>query len=495
MKKLSVKNEIFIKALKAEPDLSFVNKLIKAFPKGEIYLVGGAVRDIILKRKTKDYDFVVRLVPPKSLENFLKKIGKVNLVGKSFGVFKFVPKNSRMEAVDIALPRTEHSRHLTGGYRDFKIQSDPSLPIEKDLSRRDFTINAMAFDIKNKKLIDANDGLSDLAAEKIRAVGKPELRFKEDYSRMLRALRFAVQLHFSLENKTRQAAKKLIGHLNDKVVPREVIAKELLKTLKINPVEAFDLLADSGVFNTLMPEVQAMKNTPQPPQFHFEGDVFIHTRLALEKLYSPEFLRFIPDNTPDLEVVLGILFHDLGKVVTMKTPAKDGVDRIRFNRHDNAGAEITAKIIDRLKLESTGEIKKENVVWLVGRHMLLIIDDPYNLKANTIEKLFFNPKVPGQKLLKVILSDILASLPKNLKPNTRNIKRMLLRIGEFKAMDKKKKNLPPPLLNGHDLIKQYRLKSGPLIGELLAIIREKQLTKKIKTKAQGLKLIKDYLND
>ncbi|MFH1367329.1 MAG: HD domain-containing protein [Patescibacteria group bacterium] len=493
MKKLNVKIDIFIKALKSEPDLSFIDKLIKAFPKAEIYLVGGAVRDIILKRRTKDYDFVVRHLKPKELEKFLANLGQVNLVGKSFGVFKFVPKKSRIEAIDIALPRTEHSRHLTGGYKDFKVQSDPSLPIEKDLSRRDFTINAMAFDLKNKKLIDPMAGLSDLAAEKIRAVGKPELRFKEDYSRILRALRFAVQLDFSLENNTWSALKKLIIHLEEKTVAREVIAKELLKTFKFNPVKALDLISESGALKILMPEVAAMKNTPQPPQFHFEGDVFIHTRLALEKLNSPPFLKFIPDKTSDLEVIIGVLFHDIGKVVTMKTPAKDGTDRIRFNRHDGAGAEIAGKIIDRLKLESTGEIKKENVVWLVGRHMLLIIDDPYDLKANTIEKLFFNPKVPGQKLLKVILADILASLPKNLKPNTRNIKRMLSRIEEFKAMDKKKKSLPPPLINGNDLIRECGLRPGPLIGELLAIIREKQLTKKIKTKAEGLKLIKDYL--
>lgn len=492
--KHAVKNEIFVKALKAEPDLSFVNKLIKTFPEGGIYLVGGAVRDIVLKRKTKDYDFVVKNVPAKSLENFLQRLGKVNLVGKSFGVFKFVPPKSKIEAIDIALPRTEHSLYLTGGYRDFKIQSDPKLPIEKDLNRRDFTINALAFDIKNKTLIDVTDGLSDLATEKIRTVGEPGLRFKEDYSRLLRALRLAVQLNFSIEDKTWQAIKKLITQLKNKVVPREVVAKELLKSLQVNPVQAFDLLDDSGVFKTLMPEVEAMKNTPQPPQFHAEGDVFRHTRLALEKLNSPVFLKYIPEKTHDLEVILGIFFHDIGKVSTLQTPEKDGVDRIRFNKHDGAGAEIAGKIIDRLKLESTGEIKKENIVWLVSRHMLLIIDDPYDLKASTIEKLFFNVQVPGGKLLKVILADVLASLPKNLRPKTGNLEKMLKRIKEMKNLDRKRKTLPPPLISGHDLIREFKLKSGPLIGELLTIIRERQLTKKIKTKAEALKLVNDYLN-
>ena len=491
--KLAVKNEIFIKALKSEPDLGFVNKLVKAFPKGEIYLVGGAVRDIILKRKTKDYDFVVRNVPPKKLENFLKKLGKVNLVGKSFGVFKFSPKNSRIETIDVALPRTEHSLGLTGGYKDFKIQSDPRLPIEKDLARRDFTINALAFDIKNKELIDPNRGLSDLAAGKIKAVGRPERRFEEDYSRQLRALRFAVQLDFEIEEKTWLAIKKFVSRLKDKIVPREVMAKELLKAFKSNPVRAFDLCDESGVFAVIMPEATAMKNIPQPPEYHSEGDVFAHTRLALEKLNSPAFLKFIPEKTDDPEVILTLLFHDMGKVATLKIPARDGVDRIRFNKHDTVGAQIAASIIKRLKLESTGEIKKENVIWLVGRHMLLIVDDPYNLKAGTVEKLFFNPLVPGQKLLKVILADVLASLPKNHRPNLRNLKRILKRINEMKELDKKKKSLPRPLINGYDIIENFSLKPGPPIGEWLTFVREKQLTKKIKTKKQALALIKKLL--
>ncbi|MFA5069703.1 MAG: HD domain-containing protein [Patescibacteria group bacterium] len=493
MTKITARNDIFLKALKNEPGLSFVNKIIKNFPKAKVYLVGGAVRDIILKRKTKDYDFVVGNVPPKSLENFLKKIGKVNLVGRSFGVFKFIPRNSRIESVDIALPRTEHSLGLTGGYKDFKIQSDYKLPIEKDLSRRDFTINAMAFEVKEKRLIDPQGGLADLAAKKIRAVGRPELRFREDYSRLLRALRFAVQLNFQIERKTWRAIKKLIKHLKDKVVPRESIAKEFLKALKANPLETLDLFNLSGALPILLPEMDAMKKTPQPPQFHTEGDVYAHTRLALEKLNSPEFLRFVPERTDDLEIILALLFHDIGKVPTLQTPEKDGVDRIRFNRHDRQGAQIAERIINRLKLESTGEIKKENVVWLVGRHMLLIIDDPYHLKASTVEKLFFNPLVPGEKLVRIMLADILASLPRKGKPNTRHLKRMLKRLEELKALDKKRKSLPPPLINGHEIMKNFDLPQGPLIGGLLAAAREKQLNKEINTKKEAMSLVKKLL--
>ena len=128
---------LFLKDFSKNPDFKFITKFYKAFPKGEIYLVGGKVRDILLQRASADYDFVVRLVEPKALEKFLAKEGKVNFVGKSFGVFRFVPKKfSLNEEIDIALPRTEES-FLTGGYRDFDIQTDPALPIEEDLKRRD----------------------------------------------------------------------------------------------------------------------------------------------------------------------------------------------------------------------------------------------------------------------------------------------------------------------------------------------------------------------
>ncbi|MDZ7798880.1 MAG: HD domain-containing protein [Patescibacteria group bacterium] len=493
MKKKDINIKIFQKALKTEPALSFINKVLKKFSQAEIYLVGGAVRDIILKRKTKDFDFVVRNLSAKKLENFLKKSGKVNLVGKSFGVFKFVPKNSKIEAIDIALPRTEHSLKMTGGYRDFKVQSKARLPIEKDLKRRDFTINALAYDIKNKKLIDKFNGLSDLASKQIRAVGQAEKRFKEDYTRILRALRFCCQLSFELEEKTAKAIKNFSLKLKSKSLAREVMAKELLNTFEANPLRAFDIFDEMNIFKHLIPEIENLKGVPQPVRYHSEGDVFVHTRLALEKLNSPLYKKIMPGRTKDPEVILAIIFHDIGKAKTIRTPKKDGTNRIRFDAHDTIGAEMTSDIIDRLKLESTGKVKKENIIWLVKRHMLLIVDDPYNLRASTVEKIFFNPRVPGEKLLKIILADTLGSLPAKGKANTKSLEKMLKRIKEMKNMDKKRKALPKPLINGHDIIKNLNIKRGPLIGELLSIAREQQLNSQIKNKKQALEFLKNYL--
>ena len=162
--------------------IPFIKQLIKKFPKADLFLVGGAVRDEILGRETKDFDFVIRGVSKDNLQKFLTTQGKVDLVGKKFGVFKFKPKGWKGLEIDIALPRTEHSINFSGAYKDFKIQSNAKLKIEDDLSRRDFTINAMAFNIKKQELVDPFNGQVDLKKQKIKAVGKPEQRFREDYS-------------------------------------------------------------------------------------------------------------------------------------------------------------------------------------------------------------------------------------------------------------------------------------------------------------------------
>jgi len=195
----------FLNQLKNKDELGFLNKLINEKRGVEIYFVGGTVRDLILadfqgtEFKIKDIDIVIRNIEAAELENFLNKFGKVNLVGKTFGVFKFVPNDIRIEEpIDIALPRSEEA-FRTGGYRDFIIQSEPSLPIEVDLSRRDFTINAIAIDYKKANIIDPYNGISDIKKKSIKAVGNPFERFTEDFSRILRAIRFACQLNFRIE--------------------------------------------------------------------------------------------------------------------------------------------------------------------------------------------------------------------------------------------------------------------------------------------------------
>src|SRR5687768_11711577 len=184
-----------------DPRLAFIRPMRGMFPAAEWFLVGGAVRDLIIGRPGKmDLDLVVRNVGLEELSAALVHEGEVNYVGKNFGVLKFRPKGAG-DSIDIAWPRTERAG-MSGAYRDFSVQSDPALPIERDLSRRDFAMNAVAYDLVLGTVVDPHGGLADIEARAVRAVGDPSVRFAEDHSRMLRAVRFACQLGFTIEAST-----------------------------------------------------------------------------------------------------------------------------------------------------------------------------------------------------------------------------------------------------------------------------------------------------
>ncbi len=472
-----------------QKQFSFIKRLQKKFPSAEIFLVGGIIRDTILMRETKDYDFVVRNVPAKRLQQFLSEEGWVDLVGKNFGVFKFIPKEFKdIEAFDIALPRTEYA-FLTGGYKDFDIQSDPKLPIAEDLKRRDFTINALAFDIQQKKIVDLFNGLADIRKKIIRTVGKPTERFKEDYSRILRALRFACQLDFTIEKQTWSALQKLIKNINAKqdkdfIVPRETIAKEMVKAFTFNPVCAFELFYKSGATKELMPELLKMKKCPQPRNFHSEGNVWKHTQIALKSLRSKKFIKEFGTAEYSPELVFGLMFHDLGKQYTIER-----TDRLRYNNHDAVGAQKAREIMERLKLSSAG-VAIDKVVWLISRHMIVTHTKKSAMKKTTLEKYFFNPHNPGQDLMKLMHADIEASIPYRGKPNFSGYNRLRKEIDSLNKTAKKYKVLPKEILDGHEIMKVLNLKPGPQIGKLKIALREKQLEGKIKTKQQALTFLK-----
>ncbi len=464
----------------------FLKRLFSKYPKAKAYLVGGAVRDAILEKPTKDYDFVIAGLEPKLLEKFLLTQGKVNLVGKHFGVFKFKPKGWQGEEIDIALPRTEHSIAFSGAYKDFLVTSDPNLKIEDDLSRRDFTINATAWDLKEKKLIDPFGGLKDLQGGIVKTVGKPQDRFKEDYSRMLRAIRFACQLNFEIETRTWSAIKKNIKNLNKKtggqrIVPLEVIAKELNKAIINNPIWAIELLDQTKTIDLFFPELLKQKKCPQPKIFHSEGDAWAHMIIALETLFSKNFTKEFKNQKPTPEVIWAVMFHDIGKPFTLTMS-----DRIRFNNHDNVSVKLWQKISDDLRLSSAG-LDTDKVKNLIGKHMLTIQSQVINMKDTTLEKYFFNPLFPGDELMMVMFADISATIPPSNKPDFTSYNLLKKRIEKLGRQGKNKKTLPKPFVDGHDLIKNFKLKSSPQIGIILEMLREAQLAQKIKNKTQGLK--------
>jgi poly(A) polymerase len=465
----------------------FLAALEARFPQGEIYLVGGAVRDLLLGRETKDYDFLIRGIPADRLRDFLKEHGKVNWVGKNFGVYKFMPTGMVLEEqIDIALPRTERSFLKGGGRRDFEVQSDAALPVEEDLRRRDFTVNAVAADLKRRSLVDPFGGIDDLKAGLLRAVGDPGQRFAEDTSRLLRGLRFACQFQFRFEEKTWTALRAAIGALNAKredgseVVPREIIAKEFIKAIVFDPVRAFDLWDESGAFAELIPELLRMKGCPQPQIYHTEGDVWTHTRLALSALASPSFEAEFQEPY-DAEVALAVLFHDIGKPYTIQTPERDGVDRIRFNGHDLVGARLARQIAARLKLStftkgSRYHVNEEALAWLIEKHLILVQGEVDQMRAATIEKHFLNPQRPGHKLLQLIFCDGSATVPPSGTPQLVSYRRLRERIGSMEALAASRARVPPPLLTGEEVMETLGIPPGPEVGRVLSLIREEQLS-------------------
>ncbi|MCG2687056.1 HD domain-containing protein [Candidatus Parcubacteria bacterium] len=488
--------------------LDWAEKLKTEFPKAEIYLVGGAVRDAILNRaENKDFDFVARKVPMKKLQTFLNKLGWVEELGKNFGVLKFKPekliKDENSSPLDIALPRKEISTSQ-GDYKDFKVEFDKNIDIKHDLLRRDFTINAIALDIFKNQIIDPFSGIKDIKNKIIKCVGKPEERLKEDYTRILRAVRFACQLNFEIGNKTKIALKKLALRLNDKnksnewISPREVIAKEFLKALSNDYLKAIELYDKLGLFKILMPEILKMKKCPQPKNYHTEGDVWKHTILALKKINSPEFKKFEKKldkiftsyDKERLELILAVLFHDIGKPYTIQTPKKNGTDRIRFNNHDNIGGKLTEKICRRLALSTPPGlgINYDTVAWPVSKHMIMVHGHPNQLRSQTIEKYFFSGRYPGKNLIKLAYLDSLATITTNGPVNTDLISALLKRIKEMKKLVKKKhthQSLPAPLLSGNEIMQILKLKPGKKIGQIKNKIREKQLDGQIKNKKQA----------
>jgi tRNA nucleotidyltransferase/poly(A) polymerase len=483
-------------AFQAGPVGGLVRELAKSG--GEWYLVGGAVRDLALQHPIKDLDFVVRGLPIDRVRAALEQHGRVDLVGKHFGVLKFLPRTIDLtEAIDIALPRTEHSLLQTGGYKDFDIQSDPALPIEEDLRRRDFSVNAMAWSVTANRLVDPYHGRHDLAAHRLRAVGQAAERFAEDYSRLLRGLRFACQLGFEIEPETWLALCRAIGHLNDRgggdddfIVPRETIGKELVRMFTCSPARAFDLLDDCGATALLMPELLLMKNCPQPPNYHSEGDVWVHTRLALSHLESDRFREEFPDELPNTlisaELVFSVLLHDVAKPVTLRTPERDGTDRIRFDGHDRVGATIARAIAVRLKLssfpaDSPLHVDADRLAWLVAHHLLTMSGPIDQMKNSTIERYFFSDDRPGRALQQLIWTDSSATIHESGRADMTSYSHLKARIAQLEALTAERRRLPPPLLDGHAIMRLLSLAPGPNVGRLLTIVREAQLAGTVTT--------------
>ncbi len=433
---------------------------------GRAVIVGGWVRDRLLARTGKDLDLEVYGLPADRLKLLLAEFGNVNTVGESFTVYKVAD-------VDVALPRRE-SR--TGrGHRAFEVTGDPDLSLVEAARRRDFTINAIAWDPLTEEYIDPFSGRQDLAAKVLRAV---DLRtFADDSLRVLRAVQFAARFEFELDGATRELCRGIA--LDD--LPSERIWGEIEKLLlqAARPSIGLQLALELGIIQRLFPEIHALVGCAQEPEWHPEGDVWIHTLLVTDQART----RIDDlDRARQIVVMVGAVCHDLGKPLT--TAFIDG--RIRSIDHEQAGVAPATAVLDRLNIHSIdGFDVRKQILGIVAHHLKpgMFRQSPTPVSDGAFRRLA--EKVDLELLARVAKSDCLG------------------RTGNFdcSAMDwflERAKLLgvehapPEPILKGRHLL-ALGLTPGPRIGAILRQIYEKQLDGSITSLEDGIALAREIL--
>ena len=416
------------------------------------YLAGGCVRDSLLGIEPKDFDIATSAIPAQVLELFPNG----RSVGAHFGVILIRRGDFTFE---IATFRTDGS-YIDGRRPETVAFSTP----EEDAHRRDFTINGLFLDPLSGEIIDYVGGRADIEARQLRAIGDPVERLREDYLRLLRAIRFAARFGYQIEAATWEA---ITHHAADiRTISMERIRDEFSRILA-HPtrVRGFDLLVESGLMAQIMPEILALRGCEQPPQFHPEGDVFVHTRLMLSLL---------PDEV-SVPLVLAVLLHDIGKPATSSYDESD--QRIRFNGHDKVGAEMCEEILRRLKYSnSTIEAATE----MVSRHMAFM--NVQQMRTSKLKR-FMNGE-HFQDELELHRVDCLGSWG-----GLDNYDFLKAKAEEFAEAPL----VPPPLVTGRDLIARG-LKPEPQFREILTEVQNLQLEGGLGDRAQALGWLDERLD-
>ena len=429
----------------------------------QAFFAGGCVRDILLNLEPQDFDVATSATPDIILTLFPDK--KTLTVGAHFGVVLVCES----DGITTEVATFRHDGAYTDGRRPdaVRFSADP----REDVLRRDFTINGMLLDPTILEqtndpaaaTLDYVNGRHDLAAKILRAIGDPALRFAEDKLRMLRAVRFAARLDLEIEPQTFAAIRNAATQIDQ--VSAERIRDELTRMLtEGNARRAFELLDATGLLQQVMPEAVRMHGVQQPPQFHPEGDVWVHTMLLLEKLP--------PNATPTL--AWGALLHDIGKPATYRAPdPNDPHDRIRFNGHVEVGVRIAETILARLRFSNE---ETAQIVALVKNHMRF--GDILHMRQSTLKRFLRLPQFDEHLALHRM--DVLSA------------------HGDLRLYDFAKQHYesapaetiaPKLLLTGNDLIAAgYR--PGPKFKSMLDAAEDAQLEGDITTSDQALALIR-----
>lgn len=405
----------------------------------ESFFSGGCVRDSILGNEPKDYDIATAALP----EDVLNLFPKSDSIGAHFGVILVKIDGDCFEIATF--------RH-DGSYSDGRRPDDVTFTsAANDAVRRDFTINGIFENPLTGEIVDFVHGKADMEERTIRAIGKPEARFQEDALRLLRAIRFATKLSFDIEPRTWKAIQEN-AHLLQKVSVERINEEFSKILLDKNRATGIQLLTDSGLLAEFLPEFLDLIGCEQPPQFHPEGDVFVHTKIMLEML----------GETDSLELCLAVLLHDIGKPATYTYNEEE--DRIRFNGHDAVGAKMAETILKRMRFSSA---TIENVCSMVANHMNFM--HVRQMRKAKLKRFMARETYSNEMQLHRV--DCMSS-----NGITENYDFLRAQEEVFAS----EPLIPPALLSGKDLIDRG-LKPGPEFKKILTDLQTEQLEGRITT--------------
>jgi poly(A) polymerase len=427
----------------------------------QAYLAGGCVRDLLLEREPADYDVATSATP----QQVMRVFPRTWAVGAQFGVVLVPAEDNSGAPPDETFGRQKATEVAT--FRSDGLYSDGRHPNEvryttrpeEDVQRRDFTINGLLLDpLDHDRVLDFVGGRRDLEAGIIRTIGDPRQRFLEDRLRLLRAVRFAARFGYTIDPLTFAAIRELAPSLGP--VSRERIRDELTRMLTEGRARsAFELLDRTRLLHELLPQIEKMKGVQQPPQFHPEGDVWVHTLLLLGML------------PPGVSATLawGALLHDAGKPPTFRVAP----DRIRFDGHVEVGVAIARDLCQRLRMSNDDT---EQIAALVANHMRFA--DATRMKQSTLRRFMRLPRF--EEHLELHRMDCMAG-PGDLS-------------GYHYVRDQYERTppeqiRPAPLVTGHDLI-AMGLTPGPAFRDLLSAVEDAQLEGQVDSKEQALALVR-----
>ncbi|MBT4917604.1 CCA tRNA nucleotidyltransferase [Candidatus Peregrinibacteria bacterium] len=426
----------------------------------EAYWAGGCVRDMLLGIEPKDFD-IVTSAKPDEIEELLEHTIPI---GKQFGVILAIQNGHNFE---IATFRSDSG--YSDGRRPDAIEFTNA---EEDAKRRDFTINAIFYDPIEDKIMDYVDGQKDMKDELIRFIGEPEERIKEDHLRILRAIRFKNEYDMQYHPDTYQAVKKHVKLIED--ISKERVKDELNKMImsKKNSGQAFEELFEVEALELIIPELCKLKGLAQPKMYHQEGDVWDHSLRALNSLTEEEGdPNPLPENPPTIALKWATLMHDIGKYDTFQADE----DRIRYDHHSEVGAEMSSKILKRLKFD-----KKtiDRVKWLIEHHMMVV--PLFEMPDARRRHWFLQPGF--EELLEVYRADSMGIIPMDLSMYEKLKKLYRHEIAKLKLM-------PKQLISGKEIMSILGIEQGEKVGDILKEVRDKQLSHEIKTRKEAKKYV------